>query len=229
MADRLTRQQREIQKDLRAIVEELGFEYENILETKREYRSIALHRTRVTMIRGFIVEKYVMIDERLSSVICRFFFDTDNFIRLWETKRFTFFNYYILEKMSLREKFVLAKAIRKMPNAVADAIERINAARNIVAHNFFPENVRDLRIKKSGRAPSIPIVYPYKGHERVHPRRPEVVPGGRRQGSGICALPGDYCAQQTTKNEPTERCRVPLPEHVTSSGCLMTGRTTLAA
>jgi len=50
-----------------------------------------------------------------------------------------------------------------MPNAVADAVERINAARNIVAHNFFPENVRDLRIKKSGRSPSIPIVYPYKG------------------------------------------------------------------
>jgi hypothetical protein len=37
------------------------------------------------------------------------------------------------------------------PNAVADAIERVSAARNIVAHNFFPENVRDLRIKKAGR------------------------------------------------------------------------------
>jgi hypothetical protein len=163
MADPLTRQQQEIQEDLRAIVEELGFDYENILETKKEYRSIALHRIRVTMIRGVIVEKYVMIDERLSSVICRFFFSKNNFIPLWKTKRFAFFNYYILEKMSLREKFVLAKAIRKMPNAVADAIERINAARNIVAHNFFPENVRDLRIKKSGRSPSIPILYPYKG------------------------------------------------------------------
>ena len=139
MPDRPTRLQRKIQKDLRAIVDELGFNFEEISSIKKEYRTLFLQGIRVTIVRGVIVEKYVMLDERLSSIVAAFFFKKKNFIQLWRTKRFTLFDYYILEKLSLREKLLLVRAIRRVPKRVFEATERINAVRNVVAHNFFPE------------------------------------------------------------------------------------------
>ena len=118
MPNRPTHLQRKIQKDLRAIVDELGFDFEEISSIKEEYRTLFLHGIRVTIVRGVIVEKYVMLDESLSSIIAAFFFRQINFIPLWRTKRFMLFNYHILEKLSLRETLMLVRAIRKVPKPV---------------------------------------------------------------------------------------------------------------
>jgi len=61
---------------------------------------------------------------------------------LWKTKKFSTFNHYILEVLSVPEKLRLVKAVTKVPKRVAADIEALNALRNGLAHAFFPENLR---------------------------------------------------------------------------------------
>jgi len=100
------------------------------------------------LIRGEVVTKYTLIDERLSSAICRYMFEGGKFMKLWKTKRFERFNYFILEKMSLMEKLAFVKDVYNIPKRLAADIEAINAIRNALAHAFFPENLRAHRIKQ---------------------------------------------------------------------------------
>jgi hypothetical protein len=61
---------------------------------------------------------------------------------LWHTKKFKYFNYYIIEKLYLLNKLDLVKNILKIPREIESAIKRINDLRNGLAHSFFPENLR---------------------------------------------------------------------------------------
>jgi hypothetical protein len=74
-------------------------------------------------------------------------FENKAFMKLWKTKKFERFNYFILEKMSLMEKLAFVKDVYLVPKAIAAEIETINAIRNALAHAFFPENLRAYRTK----------------------------------------------------------------------------------
>jgi hypothetical protein len=105
---------------------------------------------------------------------CDYMFGKSGFIKLWKTKRFERFNYFILEKMSLMEKLAFVKDVYLVPKAIAANIEAINAIRNAVAHAYFPENLRAYRMKQG--ATSRGFAGPrYKGVDIFNVRRPRPV------------------------------------------------------
>jgi hypothetical protein len=105
--------------------------------------------TKRRLIAADIVQKYTFIDELLGTIIARYFFNfgETNFRRLWRTKRFRRFNYFILKRMSTIQKMDLVKDIRPLPSSTVDYIQRVNRLRNAVAHAFFPENLQGSRTK----------------------------------------------------------------------------------
>ena len=113
------------------------------------HRTIVLQSIMREIVRGEVVSQYTLIDEELGSKICRYMFDNKKFMKLWKTRKFERFNYFILEKMSLMEKLAFVKDLYTVPRAIAADIESINALRNAVAHAFFPENLRVYRTKHS--------------------------------------------------------------------------------
>ncbi len=108
--------------------------------------------TKDRIVRAQVIHYHTFLDEMLASAICRHFFGRKRgFIKLWKTKRFRLFNYYVIEVLSLTEKLRLVRAFAKIPRAVAGDIEMLNALRNGMAHAFFPQNVRSAKPVYKGR------------------------------------------------------------------------------
>jgi hypothetical protein len=146
MADRsnaLTSSQKKLLKELKEIAGMARLDYVDILDYDPEERTPRLRLMKNQIVRSQIIADYTFVDEMLGSAICNYFFGKKrSFIKLWKTKKFKTFNYYILEVLSLPEKLRLVKAITKVPKTVAANIEALNALRNGLAHAFFPENLR---------------------------------------------------------------------------------------
>ncbi len=145
-----------LQKKLLAELEEVAelarLDYVNILDYDPEERTARLRLMQNQIVRSQIIADYTFVDEMLGSAICHYFFGKKRgFIKLWKTKRFKTFNYYILEVLSLTEKLRLVKAITKVPKPVAADIEALNALRNGLAHAFFPENLRSAKPVYKGK------------------------------------------------------------------------------
>ncbi len=143
---KLTKAQKHLLAEVADIAELCVLDYDNILDYPAEDRTVRLE----LMVRQFVVSKvvweYTYVDELLASVICHFFFGKKkSFPALWKTKKFTIFNHYIVEVLSLTEKLRLVKSIQKLPKAVAADIETLNALRNGLAHAYFPENLRSYK------------------------------------------------------------------------------------
>jgi len=68
--------------------------------------------------------------------------------RLWKTKRFKVFVYYLMDETFLLKKLVMIEAITTVPPKVSSAIKRINEVRNALAHSLFPENRRRYMVDK---------------------------------------------------------------------------------
>ena len=152
MADerRLTHTQKLLINELDQIMFEAGIDYWNILDHDPQYdavRTIVLQAIRRDIVRGIVISQYTLLDEQLGSKVSRYMFDNEKFMKLWRTKKFERFNYFILEKMTLMEKLAFAKEVYAIPKGVAADIESINAIRNALAHAFFPENLRAYRTK----------------------------------------------------------------------------------
>lgn len=62
-------------------------------------------------VRGEVISQYTLIDEQLGSKICHYMFENRAFMKLWKTKKFARFNYFILEKISLMEKLAFVKDV----------------------------------------------------------------------------------------------------------------------
>jgi len=140
---KLTSTQRKLKAELDEIVELFGLDYKKIDEVEKEARIPYLRLAKDQYIRSQVVIAYVLIDEFLGSAICHYFFEKKrSFIKLWRTKRFRNFNFYILEKLYLLQKLELVEKIFRVPNEIDRAIRRINDLRNGLAHSFFPENLR---------------------------------------------------------------------------------------
>lgn len=143
----LTRRQKRLRAELDMIFARIGLDYWDLDDTEPQWRTTRLEVIRREVIRGEVVSQYTLIDEQLGSAVSRYMFENEKFMKLWRTKRFERFNYFILEKMSLMEKLTFVKDAYTVPKAVASDIEAINAMRNALAHAYFPENLRAHRRK----------------------------------------------------------------------------------
>jgi len=160
-----TRLQRRLVADLDKITSTAGLDYWDVLRgdhTAAGDRTLVLQGITREIARGEVVRRYTLIDEHLGCIICAYMFGSGRFDRLWKTKKFERFNYFVLEKMSLMEKLAFVKDICAVPKGIAADIESINAIRNAVAHAFFPENLRAYRSRR-GRAARNLEGPPYKG------------------------------------------------------------------
>ena len=103
----LTRVQKLLLKELDEITSAAGIDYWNILDRDPEYdsiRTIVLQAMRRDIVRGIVISQYTLLDEQLGSKVSLYMFDNGKFMKLWRTKKFERFNYFVLEKMSLMEK-----------------------------------------------------------------------------------------------------------------------------
>jgi hypothetical protein len=149
---KLTKLQNRLLAEVTAIAELSRIDYENILDYDEEERTVRLRSMMKQIVRSQVIADYTFIDEMLGVAICHYFFGQKRgFIKLWKTKKFKNFNYYILEVLSITEKLRLVKATYPVPKTVAADIEAINALRNGLAHAFFPENLRSSKPVYKGK------------------------------------------------------------------------------
>jgi hypothetical protein len=143
---KLTPKQRQLQREIEEIAESIGMDHWNIEKYPADARTPKLGVMKMQLIRGEIITKYTLIDEFLTVIICNYYFKKSSkntsFRRLWQTDQFQIFNHYIMDDTYLLQKMRVVRAIGEIPAEVRNAIDRINAVRNGIAHSFFPENRR---------------------------------------------------------------------------------------
>ena len=141
---RLTKKQRGLVDELKYLMSTLGLDPNEIVaEADPEARTTYLEIAKDQIVRSAVVLKYVLMDEYLSAVICwHYFGKKQGFPKLWKTKRFKSFNYFILEKLYLLQKLDLVRSIHDIPRWVSSDLAALNELRNGIAHSFFPQNRR---------------------------------------------------------------------------------------
>jgi hypothetical protein len=143
MSKPLSTHQRRLVEEMRHIASAANIDYEDITRYDPKERTPRLGVMKRQLVMSVVIKDYTFVDEMLGSAICHYFFGRKKgFIKLWRTKKFRNFNHYILEVLSLSEKLRLVKTTTKIPKAIANNIEQLNALRNGLAHAFFPENLR---------------------------------------------------------------------------------------
>jgi hypothetical protein len=148
----LTRKQRHLLREIEQLAELFSLDYSNIDEYKPKARTPMLEVMKNKLVRGQVIIWYTLVDEYLNIAICHYYFGKKrSFPQLWKTKRFTFFNHYVLEELYPLQKLRLVKAITKVPKAVSQDIEALSALRNGIAHAFFPENLRKVKPTWKGK------------------------------------------------------------------------------
>jgi hypothetical protein len=164
VADRLTKKQRELLDELHKIASIVRIDYWNIREQEKESRTTVLEVTKRELIRGEVIGQYTLIDDLLSTEVCRYFLPGKSLIKQWKTKRFRRFNYFVIERLYMVQKLAFLKDVYHVPKDIASRIEELNAVRNALAHAFFPENLRAYQVK--GRpGPRKPVIVQYRGHD----------------------------------------------------------------
>jgi hypothetical protein len=149
---KLTPKQRHLITEIEDIAASIRMDYWNICDYDEDGRTSILEVMKQQLIRGEIVMKYTLLDEFLSVIISNYYFKNPKsettFKRLWQTKKFQLFAHYFLDETYLLNKMRLVHAIKEIPSDVRNALERINALRNAIAHSFFPENRRQYKAHK---------------------------------------------------------------------------------
>lgn len=150
---RLTPTQRRLLDEIKEISESVQMDHWNILNYEQDARTPILGVMKQKLIRAEIIMKYTLIDEVLSVIISNYYFRRDQntqstFRRLWRTKKFQLFMNYFLDEAYLLNKMRMVHEIKALPSDVRNAVERINAVRNAIAHSFFPENRRQYKAQK---------------------------------------------------------------------------------
>src|SRR6516162_3031422 len=133
----LTPKQRKLIAEIEAIASIVHMDHWNILSYAHDSRTTCLEIIKNKLVRSEVIFKYAIIDEILSVIVCHHYFR--------KPRSETPFNHHILDEIYLLPKMRLVHAIRSLPPNVRNNIERINALRNALAHNFFPENLRQYK------------------------------------------------------------------------------------
>jgi len=148
-AKRLLAARAELIAEIEAIASIVHMDHWNILSYAHDSRTTCLEIIKNKLVRSEVIFKFALIDELLSVIVCHHYFrkprKAATFRQLWKTKEFRIFNHHILDEIYLLPKMRLVHAIRSLPPNVRNNIERINALRNALAHNFFPENLRQYK------------------------------------------------------------------------------------
>jgi hypothetical protein len=141
---KLTQKQKKLIKELDLISTLLGLNYKDIQKLEDvDTRTPYLESVENQIIRSEVIMDYTFLDECMSQIICDYFFGSKKGnIRLWKTKKFQRFNYYVIEKLYLLNKLDIVKELIKLPSDIIEFIYKINDLRNGLAHSFFPENLR---------------------------------------------------------------------------------------
>ena len=141
---KLTKKQRELVAEVKHLLSVLALDPAEIAaDVDPEARTTYLELAKDQVIRSAVILKYVLMDELLSAVVCWHYFGKKrSFQKLWKTKRFKSFNYFILEKLYLLQKLDLARSIHEIPKWVSSDLGALNELRNGIAHSFFPQNRR---------------------------------------------------------------------------------------
>lgn len=164
MADRLTSKQRKLVDELHEIASIVRIDYWNVRDRTRESRTTVLEVTKRELIRGEVIGQYTLIDDLLSTEVCRYFLPGKSLIKQWKTKRFRRFNYFVIERLYMVQKLAFLKDVYDVPRDIASKIEEINAVRNALAHAFFPENLRAYHMKERP-GPRKPAIVRYRGQD----------------------------------------------------------------
>jgi len=95
------------------------------------------------IIRGKVIFEYTEINLFLDVLFYFYFFpknggisNKEHYDRIRKTKRFKYFNDYLLQDLSLLKKVRLLKEIMEIPNWFIKDIKRMNNLRNIFAHSW---------------------------------------------------------------------------------------------
>jgi hypothetical protein len=108
MPDKLTPKQRRLQREIEELAELIGIDHWKISEYPDEARTAKLGVMKMQLVRGEIIQKYTLLDEFLTVVICNYYFKRPGknatFRRLWQTKKFQVFNHYIMDDTYLLQK-----------------------------------------------------------------------------------------------------------------------------
>ena len=107
------------------------------LPPEPEWHTNYLEHVRSKLVRGEVLAQYVLIDEWLTTVICVHYFKKAGGRR---NKKLALFRQYIMDETHVLQKMRLVHAIKPLPAALRNHIDRINAVRNSVSHNFFPQD-----------------------------------------------------------------------------------------
>ncbi len=91
-----TEKQKKLFKELEEIVELTGLNYKEIKKLDKDAITPTLDITKRQIVRGYVVDCYVLIDEFLNMILCNYYFGREDFQYLWRTKKFQRFNYYFL-------------------------------------------------------------------------------------------------------------------------------------
>jgi hypothetical protein len=146
----LTNLQRQLRKDAEEVAEMAKIDFWNIEKADPEARTPLLRIAVSHIVVAAVVTEYTLLDEILSSLICRYYFQKGKKkFHLWDQKKFRAFVHYGLDEMYLLKKIDLVHAIKPLPSEVREILRKLNAIRNAVAHSFFPENRKEYR--KSGK------------------------------------------------------------------------------
>jgi len=147
----LTKKQRALVDEIDQVFCLLELDYFRVLAYERKSRTVRLELAKRHAIRGEVITQHTLIDERLSSVLCDYFFGRHrSYIRLWRTKKFRNFNHHVLQELSLLKKLAFVREILAIPKPIVNDIEKINGLRNALAHAFFPENLKRPRLQYKG-------------------------------------------------------------------------------
>ena len=117
---KLTANQRRLVAELRQLLATLMLDPDSIVADEDvDGRTPRLELAKDQIIRSAIIQKYVLLDEFLSAVVCwHFFGKRRGFPELWRTKRFRSFNYFVLERLYLLQKLDLVRSVHEIPKWV---------------------------------------------------------------------------------------------------------------
>jgi hypothetical protein len=161
MAIKLTSYQQRLLQEIRYISFVGKMELDN-LPVETDWRTIHLEHVRDKLVRSVVSSEYMHIDQWLTFVISRHFFKT----RQMKGKRKRLFDQYIMDEMYLLQKARIVHAISPLPAKVRQTIDRVNALRNSLAHNLFPENRRQYAAHRKVIYSDVDI-FSIKGMEKI--------------------------------------------------------------
>ena len=142
----LTRTELKLKREAERIAVMTKLDFWNVEKVDKRFRNVHLSNSINHMVLGEVITQYILLDEVLTVLICRYYFKKSRkrFL-LWRRKNFRIFVNFILDETYLIKKMEVIQAFKPLPSEVRSIIHKVNSVRNAMAHSFFPENRKEYR------------------------------------------------------------------------------------